>query len=90
MGRIIKYNSPSAVLQACDVLCKGGIIVYPTDTVYGLGCDSKNETAIKRLNKIKNRSGPISVIAPDKNIALDWMSIKKNQIKNIKNKLKKV
>ena len=88
MGRIIKYNSPSAVLQACDVLCKGGIIVYPTDTVYGLGCDSKNETAIKRLNKIKSRSGPISVIAPDKKIAMAWMSIKKNQIKSIKNKLK--
>ena len=53
MVKIIKYNSPDAVLQACDVLCKGGIIVYPTDTVYGLGCDSKNETAIKKLNKNK-------------------------------------
>ena len=88
MGKIIKSNSPGAVSQACGVLSEGGIIVYPTDTLYGLGCDSKNEIAIKRLNKIKSRSGPISVIAPDKKTAIAWMSIEKNQIKSIKSKLK--
>ena len=35
--------------------------------------------AIKKLNKLKNRSGPISVIAPDRKTAIDWMYIKKNQ-----------
>ena len=61
---------------------------YPTDTLYGLGCDSKNEKSIKKLNKIKNRSGPISVIAPNRRTAIDWMFVKKNHKATIKNKLK--
>jgi len=88
LKKLIKLDEPNAVLEACNVLKKGGIIAYPTDTLYGLGCDSKNETSIKKLNKIKNRSGPISVIAPNKNIAINWMAIKKNQKKIIENKLK--
>ena len=88
MGKLIKNNAPDAVLEACNILNKGGIIAYPTDTLYGLGCDSKNETSIQKLNKIKNRSGPISVIAPDRNTAINWMSIKENQKETIENKLK--
>ena len=88
MKKLIKSSAPNAVLEACDVLNKGGIIAYPTDTLYGLGCDSKNEKSIKKLNKIKNRSGPISVIAPNRNTAIDWMFIKKNDRETIKNKLK--
>ena len=52
MGKLIKIDSPNAALQACDIMHKGGIIAYPTDTIYGVGCDSKNETAIKKLNKL--------------------------------------
>ena len=87
MGKLIKISSPNATLQACNVIHKGGIIAYPTDTVYGFGCDSKNETAIIKLNKLKNRSGPMSVIAPDKKTAIGWMNIKTNQKSKIKNKL---
>ena len=87
MGKLIKINSPNAALKACDVMHKGGIIAYPTDTIYGFGCDSKNDTAIKKLNKLKNRSGPISVIAPDRKTAIDWMNIKKNQKSKVKSKL---
>ena len=43
MKKLIKCSDPNAVLEACNVLNKGGIIAYPTDTLYGLGCDSKNE-----------------------------------------------
>ena len=88
MKKLIKSSAPNAVLEACNVLNKGGIIAYPTDTLYGLGCDSKNEKSIKKLNKIKNRSGPISVIAPNKSTAIDWMFVKKNHKATIKNKLK--
>jgi len=87
LGKLIKINSSSAALRACDVMHRGGIIAYPTDTIYGFGCDSKNETAIKKLNKLKNRSGPISVIAPNRKTAIDWMNIKVNQKNKIKNKL---
>lgn len=41
------------IQQVVDVLRKGGIIIYPTDTVYGLGCDISNQKAIERICKIK-------------------------------------
>ncbi len=41
--------------QATEVLKQGGIIAYPTEAVYGLGCDPKNNKALKKLIEIKNR-----------------------------------
>ena len=43
------------VEKAFQIISKGGIIVYPTETVWGIGCDSMNNTAIKNIYKIKNR-----------------------------------
>ncbi|RYD94170.1 MAG: threonylcarbamoyl-AMP synthase [Sphingobacteriaceae bacterium] len=40
--------------QVVQVLRKGGIIIYPTDTVYGLGCDITNHKAIERICRIRN------------------------------------
>ncbi len=77
----ILYNSNS-ITKACSVLKDGGIIVYPTDTIYGFGCDGKNDDAIKKLNTIKNRSGPISVLCPNINKALEWINLS-NKSKNI-------
>ena len=42
------------IKHVVDVLLKGGIIVYPTDTIYGLGCDLLNKKAIERLCHILN------------------------------------
>ncbi|MFC5044572.1 L-threonylcarbamoyladenylate synthase [Aquimarina hainanensis] len=44
------------------ILKKGGIILYPTDTVWGLGCDATNAEAIDKLNRLKNRSEEKSLI----------------------------
>ena len=44
---------PRRVRQIVDVLRNGGIIIYPTDTVYGLGCDITNQRAVERICKIK-------------------------------------
>jgi len=88
MNKLIHCNNPEAIKKTCQVLQKGGIIIYPTDTIYGLGCDAKNETAIKKINKIKNRIGPMSVIAPNKKTALAWMKVNKNMILEIKHKIK--
>jgi len=38
-----------------DVLKKGGIIVYPTDTIWGIGCDATNKKAIEKIYKLKHR-----------------------------------
>ncbi len=44
---------PRAVQQAVRVLQSGGVIIYPTDTIYGLGCDIYNTAAIERICQIK-------------------------------------
>ena len=43
--------------KAVEVLKKGGVIIYPTDTVYGLGCDIFNREAVERIYMIKNEAG---------------------------------
>lgn len=47
------------VTQVVDILRNGGVIIYPTDTVYGIGCDMNNHKAIEKVAKIKG-------IKPDK------------------------
>lgn len=42
--------------QACAVLRNGGIILYPTDTVWGIGCDATNSAAVRRVFDIKRRA----------------------------------
>ncbi|AEL26654.1 L-threonylcarbamoyladenylate synthase [Cyclobacterium marinum] len=44
---------PRKISQVIDVLQKGGVIIYPTDTVYGMGCDIFNQKAIERIGLIK-------------------------------------
>lgn len=42
--------------QACETLIQGGIILYPTDTVWGIGCDATNSQAVRRIYEIKRRA----------------------------------
>lgn len=53
--------------KAVEIMRKGGVIIYPTDTVYGLGCDIYNHEAVKRIYEIKNESETklFSFICPD-------------------------
>ena len=46
--------NPRHIATAVKVLQKGGLIIYPTDSVYALGCDAYNQDALERLAKIKN------------------------------------
>ena len=45
--------NPKEIRKVVEVLKKGGLIIYPTDTVYGLGCDITNSRALERIAKIK-------------------------------------
>ena len=45
--------NPREILKIVDVLKKGGLIIYPTDTVYGLGCDITNTRAVEKVARIK-------------------------------------
>lgn len=46
--------NPKDIRLVVDVLQKGGIIIYPTDTIYGLGCDITNAKAVERIAHYKN------------------------------------
>lgn len=48
--------------EALRVLCAGGIIVYPTDTVWGIGCDATNEEAVRKIYRLKQREDSKSML----------------------------
>lgn len=57
-ARLIKIHpdnpDPRRIQQVVDVLKQGGLVIYPTDTVYGLGCDIFHPKAIEKIARIKN------------------------------------
>lgn len=50
------------VKRAIEVLRNGGVILYPTDTIWGLGCDATNESAVKKVYEIKKRAETKSML----------------------------
>jgi L-threonylcarbamoyladenylate synthase len=48
--------------KALEVLKRGGIILYPTDTIWGVGCDATNESAVDKIYKLKQRSDQKSML----------------------------
>ena len=43
------------IKKACEVLQAGGLILYPTDTIWGIGCDATNEEAVRKVYELKKR-----------------------------------
>lgn len=66
----VEKPDPAKIRQAVDVLRKGGIIAYPTETFYGLGVDVTSDAAIKRLFDVKRRDygNPVAVIVSDRDM----------------------
>jgi tRNA threonylcarbamoyl adenosine modification protein (Sua5/YciO/YrdC/YwlC family) len=62
-----EHPEPRKVSRAVEALLAGEVIAYPTDTVYGLGCDLANKKAVDRLYAIKgmDRSHQLAFICPD-------------------------
>ena len=50
------------IQNALEVIKNGGIILYPTDTVWGIGCDASNEEAVKKIFALKQREESKSII----------------------------
>ena len=61
----ISVTDPTAITRAVEVLKSGGVILYPTDTLYGLGADAFSDTAVDRVYTIKGREKkkPVHAIA---------------------------
>ncbi len=61
------------IKKACEVLQKGGVILYPTDTVWGIGCDATNEAAVKRVYEIKQRTdSKAMLVLVDSDVKVDY------------------
>ena len=58
------------IKKALEVLKNGGIILYPTDTIWGIGCDATNENAVQRIYQIKKRADSKSMLVLMENPAL--------------------
>ena len=57
-----KADIPAVMAEALEVLRKGGVILYPTDTIWGIGCDATDPDAVKRIYGIKRRSDSKSLV----------------------------
>ena len=75
----ISSDTPETINAVCDVLSKGNVVVYPTDTLYGFGGNAANGDAIKKINQIKGRTAPLSVLAPARRTALSWMKLTEDE-----------
>ncbi|KAF0157934.1 MAG: tRNA threonylcarbamoyladenosine biosynthesis protein [Syntrophaceae bacterium] len=68
MPQILKVSADHSeeyvITSAAAIVSRGGVIAYPTETIYGLGVDATNDQAIRRIFEIKGRNfnNPISVI----------------------------
>lgn len=63
--RILKATANN-LLAASQILIDGGVVVYPTDTVYGIGCNPLNVDAVKRVLTVKGeRDKPLPILASD-------------------------
>ena len=86
-GRITNWKTSNAIEECIKVLDNDGIIAYPTDTLYGLGCNAKSLKAIKRINKIKRRKSPISIIINSEKSILKWINVDTKYNRSIFDKL---
>ena len=73
-----KNNPPERIARIVNVLRDGGIIIFPTDTAYALGCHALKERAVERICRIRNidpSSHPLSVICYDMSAISEYARI---------------
>jgi len=94
MAELIKIYeenpSPKEIQKVVNVLKNGGLIIYPTDTVYGLGCDITNNTALEKIAQIKGvklEKANFSFIVEDLSNLSEYASINNQSFKILKRNL---
>ncbi len=75
--RISLYEHARAFKQAKEVLLSGGVLVYPTDTLYGIGGDARNPKVVERIRKIKKKGKgePFSVILGNLDMVREYADV---------------
>lgn len=74
--KIVKYDE-NTIKNAVNILAKGGLVIYPTETVYGIGAEATNPKAIIKLTEYKNRpfGKPFSVAVSDQKMAEEYVEL---------------
>lgn len=82
----ITKNPSEAAEMMRAAIEKGKIVIYPTDTVYGIGCNALNKKLVDKIYKIKNRSrnNPLSVMVQNLSIIKKYCEISKAEEKEMK------
>ncbi len=81
-GKIVSLaDFDSALKRAEEAIAAGGVVVYPTDTVYGLGCDATSKSAVGKIYRIKSREGkkPLSILVSDLKMIEEYCDITERQ-----------
>lgn len=85
-----KNNTPEDLQKVIDILNDGGIIIYPTDTMYAIGCHGLKERAIERICRIKGidpRKNNLSIICYDLSSISEYAKVDNNTFKLMKRNL---
>ena len=85
-----KNNNPKDLARIVEVLEEGGIIIYPTDTMYAIGCHALKERAIERICKFKGidpRKHNLSIICCDLSNISEYAKVDNNTFKLMKRNL---
>jgi len=81
---MIIYNKEEfdqKIESIANKIAEGALFVYPTDTIYGIGCDATNPIAVKRLRELKERyKRPFSIIVPEKRWIRENCNVEKNAV----------
>lgn len=80
---------PRMIAKVVEILKNGGVIAYPTDTYYGIGCDIMNKKAIERVYLLKNRNKkqPFSFICSDLKHISEYAKVSNFAYRNLKRML---
>ena len=77
--RIMKLDDilrdPAARKKVRQEIVNGKVFIYPTDTIYGIGCDATNKGSVRKIRTIKKSKQPFSVIAPSKEWIIDNLEV---------------
>ena len=85
-----KNNNPQDLQRVTDILNDGGLIIYPTDTMYAIGCHGLKERAIERICRIKDidpRKNNLSIICYDLSSISEYAKVGNNEFKLMKHNL---
>ena len=72
---MIEQEKIRIIKEAIEVVEKGGVILYPTDTIWGIGCDATNKKAIEKVYSIKKRSQekPLIILVDNADLLLNYV-----------------